>query len=1229
MAYIARSFLLRSSSASFVFHQKKNRIFSSSNVVVWARTLSQIQSTTTTRADNKKNFILVIVESPSKCKTLQNILNHNEKEDTTTTQSSSYVVTSCYGHVRNLPKRGLGGGSNLQEQKHNLPYNVAGIHLHNYEPIYEIIPGKEHVVQELQRLAQKASKIILATDPDREGEAMAWHLEQLLSQNSPNIPMERVSFTEITSQAIWDAINNPVQVNQNLVQAQETRRILDRLAGFTVSPVLWKKITPGLSAGRVQSVGMALVVQRERERLMFEPTEYWDLQAYFGPELRANLHAINGTVVANAGSDFAPQGQTLRPESQHKRHLSKEDADRLAEDLKDAEFKIIQMKSTRRSQNPPLPYKTSTLQQDSNRRLGISVQQTMQVAQKLYENGMISYMRTDSTTLSEEAENAIQSIVRRDYQLEAVRGGIKSKKKSKFAQEAHEAIRPAIQKDNMFIKPDILDMDELSRKTYDMIYRRTVASRMPPLVTNVTSILIEATAGETTVHFRASGSIVLSPGYTLALGRSDSDHEFLPDTNEGDILSPTDIRCMEHFTQPPPRYNEASFVKELEALGVGRPSTYAGIVQILRNRAYVGSPSKGKRSIQSRQASGSAISAQRAAGGEEFTSGPRGPLVPSLTAFAVCDLLEKHCPSYVDPDFTARMEENLDEIASGDKSGKIQRLEYLRNFYEGEDGLAARVKYIEDNVDASDSRRVRLPALDIANDDIGLFVGPWGPYIQPTQINGEKPPTAQLPQELSSSVEDISYDVLKSLLETKQSGGILLGEHPDDGRPIRLKSGRFGSYLQWGDDDDATKSTHSLPRDRSSASYSHEQNGMDDEFESPGSQLLSLEEAVGYVSLPRVVGLLHDRTITASIGPYGPYLKYNNTFLSLQDHGEDVLGINLERASELVTEFIINGKRKLQTGVLAEVGEKDGSPVTVKTGRFGPYINWNRVNANLPQEFRSDPTLLTLDQAWELLESKRQKMGTKTGRKSTNKSDLPPAPKRPKSAYLFFCDEMRPEVTKESPSSLGIVSKKLAKMWANASDKQRDKYNQMASEARKEYEARMVEWREECSKLASESSKKGQGRKGTMESSLPKRPKSAYLFFCDEKRPIVAENTNRLGEISKELARLWSETTDRSKYEELAAADKLRFESEKSQVNGISTQKKPTKQKSPRAPSAYMLFCKDLRSTIVDPDGKSLPLGETTKRLAEMWKNCDSLTRAKYESKAAEEKEKLLSSTTE
>lgn len=852
-------------------------------------------------------YHLVLVESPSKCSTISKILNKYVKDNNL---DFDYVVVATMGHVRNLPRSGKN-------------QTVVGVDVHNqYQPTYEILPGKEGLVKDLQSLAKDAQQIVLATDEDREGEAIAWHTSEILP---PELPRVRVTFTEITPSAILHSIQHPREIDMDLVDAQETRRVLDRIAGYTLSPLLWKKIAPGLSAGRVQSVGMALVVQRERERLKHVPVAYWDLKAAFDGNVTAILVQLNGQDIAKGG-DFDNTGHLV---AKKKLHMEEQLANDVLQSMAGGEvnswlqdpnkstWTVTSVKSRERSNKPPVPFITSTLQQESVRRLGMSVSQAMSCAQKLYEAGFISYMRTDSTHMSNDAQSATTDAVTSQFGEPFLVPPKEDKKKSKNAQESHEAIRPAIQASGGFYESrDLVEkVSEAELQLYELIFNRTLASRMTPQVLNSTSMEIEGVSvdGQTTVLFRLSGSVIVNPGFTLAYGGKSSDASLLPPWQEGMELNCEDLSSVGHETKPPARYTEASFVKELETLGVGRPSTYAGTVQILRDRAYVGTPvradgSKGKGREKERK--GTSIIAGRAAGGSEFTDGGRGPLVPSLSAFVVCSLLEKHLSSYVDPTFTAGMEDTLDVIAQGDEGA--DRIAYLDEFYGGEEGLAATVKRVDETIESDEARKAQLPGLltssDNSDESISLMIGPWGPYIQKTDAHtNEKLTTAQLPAGMASDLSTITPQSLATLLESREKNGVVLGHHPTDGREIRLKVGRYGAYLQWGSEGADDTTNHSLPR--------HMGNMRNLDFSSEDGETsldsmigLSFDDAVKYVGLPREVCVMKELPVIAAIGPYGPYLKYNNTFASLRKSDSDVLTIEEKEANIIVTERIIEKK---------------------------------------------------------------------------------------------------------------------------------------------------------------------------------------------------------------------------------------------------------------------------------------------------------------------------------
>ena len=778
---------------------------------------------------------------------------------------------------------------------------------------------------------------------------------------------------------------------------------------------------------------------------------------------------------------------------------------------------------------------------------------------------------------------------------------------------------------------------------------------MIPQLLNQTSITIMGESdnkGDIEVVFRTSGSAILDPGYTEVYPRQMSTKSpILPNVEEGQCLDCDNVKGLAHLTQPPARYNEASFIQELEAKGVGRPSTYASIVQTLRYRSYIGSPITGDfaRRGGRKELSGPAISAQRAAGGEEFTGAQnaRGPLVPSLSAFVVTSLLEQHCEMYVDPRFTAKMEERLDKIANSEvEVSHSERVSYLNEFYKGEDGLASKIDFIDNFVDADDARRADLPALQWNStekeEDIGLFIGPWGPYLKKSSLatdddEEEKIVKAKLPPGMAADISTITLQGVNAVLKTKEEDGLALGEHPEDGRTIRLKVGPYGGYLEWGDDtDEVKKSTHTLPREL--RNFKIPENWGEKSDESLADMIgLDFEEAVKYCNLPRKVCMMDDSPIMASLGPYGPYLMYNKKYVSLKPKDGDIFTIDETTAREIVIDGIVNKKAK-SGGVLAEIGEKEGSMITVKSGFYGEYINWNKVNAKLPAEYFDDPSQLPLEEAWVLIQEKAVSSPKKTSKKKED--DLPPGPKRPKSSYLLFSADKRPEVAAKF-SKLGEIAKELGRLWSELSEEDKQPYIEQAEIGKAAYVVEKAAWKEQTKEL-----RKSRGKKASP--SGPKRPRSAYIFFGNAERAKVSKKFDTLGEVSKELGRLWSniDSSDKAQYEVMAAEDKLRYIREKEELEQISPLSSTTKtstastrsktkkkrraapkvaktEKKKRAPSAYMLFCASHRSQVVGKDGNKLSLPETTKILAQMWRECDEETRSQFLDEADVKKKAL------
>ena len=699
---------------------------------------------------------LVIVESPTKAKTIRKFL------------SKEFLVDSSYGHIRDLPASAKEIPAKLKKEKWaNLGINTDK----DFEPLYVISSEKKKVVKKLKDLLDDVDELILATDEDREGEGIAWHILEVLK---PKVPVKRMVFHEITKEAIHDALNNFRQINMDLVDAQETRRVIDRLAGYTISPLLWKKIAPGLSAGRVQSVAVELIVQRERERMRFRSGSYWDLRATLSPSnskvtFTADLQQLDGKRLAT-GKDFdEATGKLSKPNAVVL--LDEQKAKSLQEQLKSGNWTVTDIETSVQERSPGPPFTTSTLQQEANRKMGMSARDTMRTAQKLYEEGFITYMRTDSTSLSGQAIDAARNAVETMYGSEYLHKTVRQyNKKAKGAQEAHEAIRPA---GSSFRTPQDSGLSGRELKLYDMIWKRTIATQMASArleFTNATILVdIKSSDKESTPYdnatFKASGKKILFPGYFRAYVEGSDDpaadiedqEKPLPALDLKQSLDCKKVDALSHETKPPARFTEATLVKFLEKEGVGRPSTYATIIETIQNRGYV-------------KKEGNA-------------------LVPTFTAFAVTELLERHFPDLVDVQFTSEMEQQLDEIAQGNEN----RIKYLSKYYDGESGLKSLVDRQESQIKPSDARKIDLPIEGL--DQVEIFVGRYGPYAQMNQ-NGETMSTS-LPMDMSPG--DITLDKLKELIKISEDGPESMGQDPKTGEHIYLLTGRYGPYVQLGE----------------------------------------------------------------------------------------------------------------------------------------------------------------------------------------------------------------------------------------------------------------------------------------------------------------------------------------------------------------------------------------------------------------------------------------------
>ncbi|WP_137813854.1 type I DNA topoisomerase [Gandjariella thermophila] len=866
---------------------------------------------------------LVIVESPAKARKIATYLG------------GDFVVQSSRGHIRDLPRN----AADVPARYKGESWARLGVDVdNNFEPLYVVVPDKKATVSELKEALKGADELYLATDGDREGEAIAWHLLETLK---PKVPVRRMVFYEITEPAIRDAAANPRDLDQHLVDAQETRRILDRLYGYEISPVLWKKVMPKLSAGRVQSVATRIVVERERERMRFVSAYYWDISATMdageGAEPRtfgARMVALDGTRLAT-GRDFGPDGRLKA--GADVRLLDEAEAQRLADALANATFTVSSVEEKPYTRRPYAPFMTSTLQQEAGRKLRFSAERTMRTAQRLYENGYITYMRTDSTTLSDTAIAAARAQATELYGAQYVADKPRQyTRKVKNAQEAHEAIRPA---GEVFRTPGEvareLESDEF--KLYELIWQRTIASQMADARGTTMSVRIVGTAasGEECT-FAASGRTITFAGFLKAYvesvdseagGEADDAESRLPRLVREQSLTADDLAADGHSTSPPPRFTEASLVKTLEDLGIGRPSTYASIISTIQDRGYVWKK-------------GSA-------------------LVPSWVAFAVVGLMEQHFGRLVDYDFTAALEDELDGIAAG----RQERTNWLTGFYFGGDvgpnGSIGRAgglkKLVGSSVEEIDAREVNSIPLfaDDAGRTVYVRVGRYGPYLE-REVDGSSQ-RANLPEDLPP--DELTVEIAEKLFATPQEGRSL-GVDPVSGHEIVAKEGRFGPYV-----------TEVLPE------------GVKDKprtaslFKSMSLDTVTLDDALKLLSLPRVVGTDPNtgEEITAQNGRYGPYLKRGTDSRSLASE-DQIFTITLDEALKIYAEPKKRGRAAAASAPpLKELGKDpvSGKPMVVKDGRFGPYVTDGETNASLRKADSVES--LTDERAAELLAEKRAK----------------------------------------------------------------------------------------------------------------------------------------------------------------------------------------------------------------------------------------------------------------
>ena len=862
---------------------------------------------------------LVIVESPAKARKIADYLGKD------------YKVMASMGHVRDLPANASEVPAVLKKEKK--PWASLGVNTEaDFDPVYIVPQDKKKLVRELKAALKDAEELILATDEDREGESIGWHLVQLLK---PKVPVRRMVFSEITKKAIQAAIENPRTLDEDLVSAQETRRVLDRLYGYTLSPLLWKKIARGLSAGRVQSVAVRILVSRELERLAFRSGTYWDLAGRLetpdGKTFEAQLLNIGGKRIAS-GKDFDEKTGKLK-EDADVLLLDEQHAREVQQRIRQTEWRVATVESRNQVRKPYAPFTTSTLQQEANRKLGLSARETMRTAQRLYEEGIITYMRTDSVHLSNEAVEASRRCVNERYGQEYLSPKVRQyTTKQKNAQEAHEAIRPAGRE---MKTADELRLTGREGQLYALIWKRTVATQMAEARLTFQTVTIAAADTE----FRATGRHVEFPGFFRAYVEGVDDPEAalddqesaLPPLSEKQPLGCQQLEAVSHETKPPARYTEATLVRELEADGIGRPSTYASIIGTVQDRGYVRKVGK--------------------------------QLIPTFTALAVSRLLEDYFPSLVDLGFTAGMEQTLDDIATGE----ADRLPYLKRFYSGQDGLDQQVKGQEETIDPRQACTLKLDGLASA-----VRVGRYGPYFEKQQ-NGENL-TASIPDDLAPA--DVSNAVADKLIEQKMAGPQTLGMHPEEGLPIYVKQGPFGPYVQLGEvvEDGPKPKRVGIPKNL-------------------GLDALSLDQAIQLLSLPRRLGE-HPGTgkvVTAGVGRFGPYVKHDNVYKSFnKEHafkhaGQafDVLSVDLPTAVTMLKE----ARRRAAPTPIRELGDHpdDGEKLAIYEGRYGPYVKHGKINVTIPKDRDIESVRLEEALDWIAEKAARTGRGGKKTRKKTKK----------------------------------------------------------------------------------------------------------------------------------------------------------------------------------------------------------------------------------------------------
>lgn len=839
---------------------------------------------------NQSGIKLVVVESPTKAKTIRKFLG------------GDYVVESCMGHIRDLPQSSKEIPEKLKKEK----WAQLGVNVDkDFEPLYCIPKDKNKVVKNLKDKLEEATELYLATDEDREGESISWHLVEVLK---PRVPTKRMVFNEITKEAIQKSLKDTREIDFNLVKAQEARRVLDRLVGYSISPLLWKKIAYGLSAGRVQSVAVRLISEKELERLKFKKSIYSGISVYLEKDkidFEARLQSVQGQRIAT-GKDFNPDTGLLNSPKETLL-LDRKKADEIAKILESSTYVVDEVEEKPVHRKPSPPFITSTLQQESNRKLGLSSRETMQVAQKLYEQGYITYMRTDSTFLSQEAIQAARTWISKEYGKEYLpeQPRVYDAKKAKGAQEAHEAIRPA---GAQLIHPSQTDLSGQQLKLYELIWMRTVASQMVDARQKQVSVKIKSNEFLLT----ASGMTIEFPGYLRAYveGQDDPEAELaekevkLPSLKKGDQTKKTNLEVTDHETKPPARFTEASLVQKMEKEGIGRPSTYASIIGTIIDRGYV-------------KKNGSA-------------------LVPTFTAMVVSKLLRQHLPEFVDLGFTSEMERSLDTIADGE----LDWVKFLKQLYHGPKGLKASIEKQEKQIDPEEARSIQFDNLP----GVKFHVGKYGAYLT-TKKDGESI-NASIPD--LEAPADMTLQAVEKIVEQKLHGQDSLGKHPETNQNIYVLSGRYGPYVQLGENDEEPKRV-SLPQ------------GMD-------PTQVDLKQALQLLELPKTLGQhpVSGKDIKVGIGRFGPYVVHEKDYRSIPK-GQSLFTVTYADAMALLS---TPKKGRGGRSALKVLGKYPGTEDEIQlfNGPYGPYVKVGKTNASLPEGVAAEQA--TFEQAIEVLSVK-------------------------------------------------------------------------------------------------------------------------------------------------------------------------------------------------------------------------------------------------------------------